>query len=127
MENGQRKQWIFTLKENDKVYNIAYNDFGHPSEVREFAIRKIMPTGRIRLDNGTLLDENGYKHDEWGIGNISILPMCKKVQDAIKEIKAKNMRLDCIKGLEKIEENNLNYDRLIVIKQQIKAMLLERN
>ena len=125
MENGQRKKWLSGLREGNRVFNISYDELGQPIEVNEFKVEKVTPTGRIRLDNSShsLLDENGYKKDEWGIGNILILPPDSK--DVLKEterIKARNLWEKLQEEFKKLDEDQLDYEKLLIIRKQITAM-----
>jgi hypothetical protein len=124
MENGQRKKWLSGLREGDKVFNISYDQLGQPIEVNEFKVEKITPTGRIRLDNSShsLLDENGYKRDEWGIGNIYILPLDVDVQKAFDQIKARALWVKLQEEFKDINEDRLDYEKLLIIRKQINSM-----
>ena len=116
-EFEERKAWLSSLKEGDTVYDIIY-DYSYISAVKQYKIKKITTTGKIRLDDDTLLDNNGYRYNSsWGGSSVKILPMCDKVEKAINEIKTKNLYKECKNLLEQLPAKDLNYESLLKIKE----------
>lgn len=93
MNETERKEWISNLKEGDKVANEHYNSWRGGSYYKIYTVKKITPTGKIRLDNGVLLNQNGkyYNRDVWGSGeDYNIEPVTDEILNSIKTRKIKN-------------------------------------
>lgn len=93
MNETERKEWISNLKEGDKVANEHYNSWRGGSYYQIYTVKKITPTGKIRLDNGVLLNQNGkyYNRDVWGGGeDYNIEPVTEEILNSIKTRKIKN-------------------------------------
>jgi hypothetical protein len=82
-ERQQRKQWLDSLKEGDKVYTVSYS-YGRPY-VRDYIIKRITPTRRFRLSTDALLDTEGCSN------GVDILPLeDTRVQQALLAIRFRN-------------------------------------
>ena len=93
MNDAERKEWVSNLKEGDKVANEHYNSWRGGSYYQIYTVKKITPTGKIRLDNGVLLNQNGkyYNRDVWGGGeDYNIEPVTDEILNSIKTRKIKN-------------------------------------
>ena len=93
MNNTERKEWLSNLKEGDKVANEHYDSWRGGSYYQIYIVKKITPTGKIRLDNGVLLDSNGryYNRDVWGGGeDYDIEPVTEEILNSIKTREIKN-------------------------------------
>lgn len=93
MNETERREWISNLKEGDKVANEHYDSWRGGSYYHIYTVKKITPTGKIRLDNGVLLNQNGkyYNHDVWGGGeDYNIEPVTEEILNSIKTRKIKN-------------------------------------
>ena len=93
MNETERKEWISDLKEGDKVANEHYNSWRGGSYYQIYTVKKITPSGKIRLNNGVLLNQNGkyYNRDVWGGGeDYNIEPVTEEILNSIKTRKIKN-------------------------------------
>ena len=92
MNELERKEWISNLKEGDKVANEHYNSWRGGSYYQIYTVKKITPTGKIRLDNGVLLNSNGryYPRDVWNSNSYNIEPVTDEILNSIKTRKIKN-------------------------------------
>ena len=59
MEDFNRKEWLKTLKKGDKVANKEYYGLDRYKYYEIYEVKNITKTGKIRLDSGELLNENG--------------------------------------------------------------------
>lgn len=80
-----RNEWLKGLKEGDEV---AYDTVRYGGE-RNYVIKtvkKITPTGKIRLDDGTLFDENGEHRSGsgWYRTYYRLVPLDQDVKDSIR-------------------------------------------
>lgn len=92
MNELERKEWISNLKEGDKVANEHYNSWRGGSYYQIYTVKKITATGKIRLNNGILLNQNGkyYNRDVWGGGeDYNIEPVTDEILEAIRIRKLK--------------------------------------
>ena len=91
MNDAERKEWISKLKEGDKVANEHYNSWRGGSYYKIYTVKKITPTGKIRLDDGILLNQNGkyYNRDAWGGEDYNIEPVTDEILEAIRIRKLK--------------------------------------
>ena len=92
MNETERKEWISNLKEGDKVANEHYNSWRGGSYYQIYTVKKITPSGKIRLNNGILLNQNGkyYNRDVWGGGeDYNIEPVTDEILEAIRIRKLK--------------------------------------
>ena len=92
MNETERKEWLSNLKEGDKVTNEHYNTWRGGSYYQIYTVKKITPTGKIRLDNGVLLNSNGryYPRDVWNSNGYDIEPVTDEILNSIKTRKIKN-------------------------------------
>lgn len=93
MNETERREWLSNLKAEDKVANEHYNSWRGGSYYQIYTVKKITPTGKIRLDNGVLLNQNGkyYNRDVWGGGeDYDIEPVTEEILNSIKTRKIKN-------------------------------------
>ena len=92
MNETERREWLSNLKEEDQVANEHYNSWRGGSYYQIYTVKKITPTGKIRLDNGVLLNQNGkyYNRDVWGGGeDYNIEPVTDEILEAIRIRKLK--------------------------------------
>ena len=91
MNETERREWLSNLKEGDKVANEYYNSWRGGSYYQIYTVKKITPTGKIRLDNGVLLNSNGryYPRDVWGSNSYDIEPVTDEILEAIRIRKLK--------------------------------------
>ena len=92
MNELERKEWLSNLKEGNKVANEHYNSWRGGSYYQIYTVKKITPTGKIRLDNGVLLNSNGryYPRDVWNSNSYNIEPVTDEILNSIKTRKIKN-------------------------------------
>lgn len=93
MNETERREWLSNLKSGDQVANEHYNSWRGGSYYQIYTVKKITPTGKIRLDNGVLLNQNGkyYNRDVWGGGeDYNIEPVTEEILNSIKTRKIKN-------------------------------------
>ena len=92
MNETERREWLSNLKEEDKVANEHYNTWRGGSYYEIYTVKKITPTGKIRLDNGVLLNSNGryYPRDVWNSNSYDIEPVTEEILNSIKTRKIKN-------------------------------------
>ena len=126
MTDTERKEWLSSLKEGDKVYNIVYS-YSYLSGIKEYTIKKITPTGKIRLDDGTLCEPDGVysKFDRWQSVRIEIRPWDEKVEQAAQEIKAKNTWNKCKDIIGDLKLSELKLEPLLKIKDILESMKCE--
>lgn len=81
MKDFNRKEWLKTLKKGDKVANKERYDWGKYEYYRIYEVKNITKTGKIRLDNDKLLDEDGEycNYDRLGSTYIHIVPITEEV------------------------------------------------
>ena len=83
MISEERNNWINSLKEGDKVA-VRINNYGQGEYYVIKTIKRITPTGKIRLDDNELYNSNGYKSgDEYSNGTW-IIPVTDKIMRNIK-------------------------------------------
>ena len=90
MEDFNRKEWLKTLKKGDKVANKERYDWGENEYYRIYAIKNITKTGKIRLDSGELINEDGeYCRNNiiWGSTYIHIVPITEEVLKVNEEVR----------------------------------------
>ena len=92
MNETERREWLSNLKEEDKVANEHYNSWRGGSYYQIYTVKKIIPTGKIRLNNGVLLNSNGryYPRDVWNSNSYDIEPVTEEILNSIKTRKIKN-------------------------------------
>lgn len=105
----EREEWLKSLKPGDDVVNKFYQE-GGSYYYRSFKVKKVTPTGQIRLSNDILLNSNGRynRHEPFG-GSVSydIEPLTEEIleysrirkkkfalQSEVKEILSKKLE-DC--------------------------------
>ena len=82
MKDFNRKEWLKTLKKGDKVANKERYDWGTCQYYRIYEVKNITKGGKIRLDSGELLNEDGeYCRNNiiWGGTDIHIVPVTEEV------------------------------------------------
>ena len=82
MKDFDRKEWLKTLKKGDKVANKERYDWGTCQYYRIYEVKNITKGGKIRLDSGELLNEDGeyYRNNIiWGGTDIHIVPITEEV------------------------------------------------
>ena len=91
MNETERREWLSNLKAEDKVANEHYNSWRGGSYYKIYTVKKITPTGKIRLDDGILLNQNGkyYNRDVWGGEDYNIEPVTDEILEAIRIRKLK--------------------------------------
>ena len=91
MNETERREWLSNLKAGDKVANKHYNPWRDGSYYEIYTVKKITPTGKIRLDNGVLLYSNGryYPRDAWHSNSYNIEPITDEILEAIRIRKLK--------------------------------------
>lgn len=91
MNELERQEWLSNLKEGDKVTNEHYNTWRGGSYYEIYTVKKITPTGKIRLDNDVLLYQNGkyYNRDAWGGEDYNIEPITEEILESIRIRKLK--------------------------------------
>ena len=92
MNELERREWLSNLKSGDQVANEHYNTWRGESYYQIYTVKKITPTGKIRLDNGVLLNSNGkyYNRDVWGGGeDYNVEPVTDEILNSIKTRKIK--------------------------------------
>ena len=91
MNETERREWLSNLKEEDKVANEHYNSWRGGSYYQIYTVKKIIPTGKIRLNNGVLLNSNGryYPRDVWNSNSYDIEPVTDEILEAIRIRKLK--------------------------------------
>lgn len=90
MNKEERKEWLKTLKKGDRVANKERCDWGTHKYYRIYEVKNITKTGKIRLDSGELLNENGeYCRNNivWGSTDIHIVPITEEVLKVNKEVR----------------------------------------
>ena len=88
MEDFNRKEWLKTLKKGDKVANKEYYGLDRYKYYEIYEVKNITKGGKIRLDSGELLNENGEncKYNIWGGGtDIYIVQITEEVLKVNKE------------------------------------------
>lgn len=97
------RNWLKTLKEGDKGY---YHDYSFGKRIVVVKIKKITPTGKIRLEGGELLVNGRYSPSDRWSRNFTILPLTeevlkeKELQDLRNEIYSRINKIDLIKCTE---------------------------
>ena len=91
MNELERREWLSNLKEGDKVANEHYNSWRGGSYYKIYTVKKITPTGKIRLDDGILLNSNGryYPRDVWNSNSYDIEPVTEEILEVIRIRKLK--------------------------------------
>ena len=81
MNKEERKEWLKTLKKGDKVANKEYYSLERYKYYKIYEVKNITKTGKIRLDSGELLNENGEycNYDIWSGTDIYIVPITEEV------------------------------------------------
>lgn len=92
MNETERREWLSNLKSGDQVANEHYNSWRGGSYYQIYTVKKIIPTGKIRLNNGVLLNSNGryYPRDVWNSNSYDIEPVTEEILNSIKTRKIKN-------------------------------------
>ena len=118
MEDFDRKKWLKTLKKGDKVANKERYGWEKYEYYRIYEVKNITKGGKIRLDSGELLNENGeYCNYEWGSTYIHIVPITEEV---LKVNEEKRIRQKFYKLLTKAEKG----DYIYTTEQKIKIIEL---
>ena len=119
MKDFNRKEWLKTLKKGDKVANKERYDWGKYEYYRIYEVKNITKTGKIRLDNNILLNEDGEysKYDIWGGTYVHIVPITEEV---LKVNEEKRIRQKFYNLLLKAEKG----DYIYTTEQKIKIIEL---
>ena len=108
MKDFDRKKWLKTLKKGDKVANKERHGWEKYEYYRIYEVKNITKTGKIRLDNDKLLDEDGEycKYDRWNSTYIHIVPITEEVLKVNEEVR---IRQKFYKLLTKVERGDYVY------------------
>lgn len=89
MEDFNRKKWLKTLRKGDKVANKERHGWEKYEYYRIYEVKNITKGGKIRLDSGELLNEDGeyFKYDRWGSTDIHIVPITEEVLKVNEEVR----------------------------------------
>ena len=103
MEDFNRKEWLKTLKKGDKVANKEYFGLEKYKYYEIYEVKNITKGGKVRLDSGELLNENGEycKYDIWGGTYIYIVPITEEVLKVNKEERIRRKFYDLLFKAEK--------------------------
>ena len=104
MEDFNRKEWLKTLKRGDKVANKERYDWGTCKYYRIYEVKNITKTGKIRLDSGELLNEDGeYCRNNiiWGSTYIHIVPITEEVLKVNGEVRIRQKFYNLLSKAEK--------------------------
>ena len=103
MEDINREECLKTLKNGDKVANKEYYGLERYKYYKIYTIKNITKTGKIRLDNDKLLNENGEycKYDIWGGTDIYIVPVTEEVLKVNEEKRIRRKFYDLLFKAEK--------------------------
>lgn len=123
MTDIERKDWLHTLKEGDTVYDIVYN-YSTLCSVKEYTVKKITASGKIRLNDDTLCDPDGiyHKYSRWQSTTIRILPLCDEVNEAKIKLEAQSIWIECRETIERLRKEDLNLETLKQIKELLETM-----
>ena len=119
MNKEERKEWLKTLKKGDKVANKEYYSLERYKYYKIYEVKNITKTGKIRLDSGELLNENGEycNYDIWSGTDIYIVPITEEV---LKVNEEKRIRRKFYNLLFKAEKG----DYIYTTEQKIKIIEL---
>lgn len=108
MKDFNREEWLKTLKKGDKVANKERYGWEKYEYYRIYEVKNITKTGKIRLDSGELLDEDGEycKYDRWCSTYIHIVPITEEV---LKVNEEKRIRQKFYNLLSKAEKGDYVY------------------
>lgn len=103
MKDFDRKEWLKTLKKGDKVANKEYFGLEKYKYYEIYEVKNITKGGKVRLDSGELLNENGEycKYDIWGGTDIYIVPITEEVLKVNKEERIRRKFYDLLFKAEK--------------------------
>lgn len=90
MNKEERKEWLKTLKKGDKVANKERHVWEKYGYYQIYEVKNITKTGKIRLDSGELLNEDGeYCRNNivWGSTDIHIVPITEEVLKVNEEVR----------------------------------------
>lgn len=108
MKDFDRKKWLKTLKKGDKVANKERHGWEKYEYYRIYEVKNITKGGKIRLDSGELLNEDGEycKYDRWNSTYIHIVPITEEVLKVNEEVR---IRQKFYKLLTKVERGDYVY------------------
>ena len=108
MKDFDRKKWLKTLKKGDKVANKERHGWEKYEYYRIYEVKNIAKGGKIRLDSGELLNEDGEycKYDRWNSTYIHIVPITEEVLKVNEEVR---IRQKFYKLLTKVERGDYVY------------------
>ena len=103
MEDFNREEWLKTLKKGDKVANKEYYSLERYKYYKIYEVKNITKTGKIRLDSGELLNENGEycNYDIWSGTDIYIVPITEEVLKVNEERRIRRKFYDLLFKAEK--------------------------
>ena len=118
-----RKQWLASLKKGDKVCNKKYDRWEEEYVYEFYEIKNITNTGKIRLDNDILLDNNGHhsKYENWMSIDYKIDPITDEIVEYETARKRKRSTIREIKAIkDMVNFNKLNQEELEVLLELLK-------
>ena len=103
MEDFNREEWLKTLKKGDKVANKEYYSLERYKYYKIYEVKNITKTGKIRLDSGELLNEDGEycNYDIWNGTHIYIVPITEEVLKVNEEKRIRRKFYDLLFKAEK--------------------------
>ena len=118
-----RKQWLVSLKKGDKVCNKKYDRWEEEYVYEFYEIKNITNTGKIRLNNNVLLDNDGcyHKYENYKSVDYKIEPITDEV---VKYETARRKKRNIIREIREIKDrvnfNKLNQEELEVLLELLK-------
>ena len=79
MTEGERAAWLKTLKEGDQVCYTIKGSFGGRNDVRVVFVKKVTPTGMVRVSDDTLFNTRGKS--DFGKRWVFLEPYTKNIKD----------------------------------------------
>ena len=113
-----REQWLASLKKGDKVCNKTYDSWEREYVYDFYEIKNITNTGKIRLDNNVLLDNDGHyhKYENYKSVDYKIEPITDEV---VKYETARRKKRNIIREIREIKDrvnfNKLNQEELEIL------------
>lgn len=102
MNPQERQEWLKSLKVGDRVWNSRQGGGAF------YTIKKITPTGKIRLDNDVLLNNDGYGETGYRF-NMTYYKIEPITQELLNKIEQQKQKIISIKELNKaIKELDIN-------------------
>ncbi len=98
----QRIEWVKTLKEGDLVCYKASYGIGRETFYRTKKVKKVTPTGMVRLDDGSLWSSEGKAKGEGSYG-VVLQPYTQEIEEYMKRLALRKKAEDAV--------YHLNYSR----------------